>query len=385
VFDKLNLKSHRPLETTMAMELTPEQQALVNQQTAEAQQRALQYQVENDNLRLQLQSLVEQMGQLQARIDAPAAVAPGVANFTYKPKIPEPPSYNGRERLDAWGATMTQYLEVLGLVNSPAGAQVASFYLKGPMQRVYTLHKEDVASGRVAPLANFPALMTLLKQHRPEPDHYRSARESIEHLRQPRGQLDKYCTTFLSLWQDVRQYMSEVDGVWHFTRGLERELQTEVHKVTVTTDPLEKVIATAYRLDEVLYASKRSARLYGSGSSSSGGDYRRSNHYRDDRRPSNYSSGSGRNDHSAPMELGSRDGLQRGNDGRYLPRGGGRSNQGGYSGGRGNKPRGDGCWVCGEPDHFSRECPRNLRGQGPGNTRPSNRSGRPGPGRPPKN
>jgi Retrotransposon gag protein len=221
----------------MAVPLTPEQQAQLVRQAQEAQNRTDILKAENDAIRLQMSGLAEQLSALNARFEGEDLPAGGeqtsatkLGGFSYKPKIPEPPHFDGKTRLDVWEAAMRQYLEVLGMAATAAGAQIASFYLRGPMQRVYTLHKEDVAANRVIPLGSFNDMMALLRAHRPEPDHYRAARENLEMLRQGKSPLDRYCTSFLALWQDVRGFMSEADGVWNFTRGLERELQLESTK-----------------------------------------------------------------------------------------------------------------------------------------------------------
>jgi hypothetical protein len=350
----------------MAQELTPEQQALfqqaLNQQTAEAQQRALQLQQDNDQLRTQLAALAEQMNSTReaASVAATASEAAPGGLRNKLPKIPEPPTYDGRSRLDQWEPAMAGYLELYGSLHTPFGATVAAQYLRGAMRKVYDLHREDVAKLRATALPSFQALVDLLRAHRPEPDHFRAARERIENLRQQRGQLDRYTSAFLASWQDVRSYMAESDGVWHFTRGLERELQTEVHKVTNITDPLDSVIRVAYRLDEVLSASKRSARLY-SNFNTNGGGQRSSDYYK--RSGGEYSVSKSREDGPTAMDLGAFT-TSRGGGGRSRDNRGQRQGRAGFSGYQAPRPRGgpDGCWICGNSGHFARDCPRNRKG-----------------------
>jgi regulator of replication initiation timing len=334
----------------MADQMTPEQQALfqnaVAQRTAEIQQAAAALQLENDALRGQLHA------QQQAAAAAPAP-APAPRAATYKAKIEAPPKYDGRGRFDQWVSTMTTYLKLTGVLDAPLGAEIAATYLTGAMHKIYELHIEDVAAERASSLPHFASLVELLKAHRPEPNHYRAARERMETLRQQKNQLNLYTTQFLTCWQDVRSAMSEADAIWHYTRGLHSELQTEVHKVTRPEDNLEAVIKTAFHLDEVLYASKRSARLYsfgGSGSSSSNRPQRSNG-------GGFYGGGGGG---PAPMDLNAmgRGGPGSGRGGSNFGRGRGRSS--GFSGGRGSGPRSHpiDCWICGAPGHISRQCPR---------------------------
>jgi Retrotransposon gag protein len=338
----------------MADQLTPEQQAMfhtaVAQRTADIQQAAVALQVENEALRAQLQQ--------QPLGPAPAA-AP---RATYKAKIEAPPKYDGRGRFDQWQATMSTYLKLTGDLDTPLGAEIAATYLAGAMHKIFELHLEDVAAGRATSLANFSSLVDLLKAHRPEPDHYRAARERMENLRQPKNQLNVYTTQFLACWQDTRSVMSEADAIWHYVRGLQSELQTEVHKATTPTDTLETIIRSAYRLDEVLYASRRSARLYGGSGGNAfashnrmGGNYQRGG----DR------GGGGGGGGPAPMDLNAMgQGRGGGRGGFDSSRGRGRGS--GFSGGRGNAPRSHpiDCWICGAPGHISRHCPRNQGGGG---------------------
>jgi hypothetical protein len=256
---------------------------------------------------------------------------------------------------------MTTYLKLTGDLETALGAEIAATYLNGAMHKIYELHLEDVAAVRKTPLANFAELVALLKAHRPEPDHYRSARERMETLRQQKNQLNVYTTTFLACWQDVRSSMSEADGIWHYTRGLHSELQTEVHKASKAEDSLEAIIKTAYHLDEVLNASKRTARMY-TGYSPGSNFHRSSGNNSGNRGAGNYGGG------ATPMDLNA---MGRGRGGSHRGRGRGS----GFSGGRGGAPRSHpiDCWICGAQGHISRNCPRNG---GTGGGAPANNSGR---------